>query len=58
MKRKTRKRRGTNPNEAGWCRKLRYDCYVLNRHKKGVIWTGSDDGLVYLTKDGGKPGKM
>jgi len=22
-------------------------------HEKGVIWTGSDDGLVYLTKDGG-----
>ena len=22
--------------------------------EKGVIWTGSDDGLVYLTKDGGK----
>ena len=23
-------------------------------HEKGVIWTGSDDGLVYLTRDGGK----
>ena len=23
-------------------------------HEKGVIWTGSDDGLVHLTKDGGK----
>lgn len=23
-------------------------------HAKGVIWTGSDDGLVYLTKDDGK----
>ena len=22
-------------------------------HEKGVLWTGSDDGLVYLTKDGG-----
>ena len=22
--------------------------------KKGVIWTGSDDGLVYVTQDGGK----
>ncbi len=22
--------------------------------EKGLIWTGSDDGLVYLTKDGGK----
>lgn len=23
-------------------------------HEKGVIWTGSDDGLVHITKDGGK----
>lgn len=23
-------------------------------HKKGVLWTGSDDGLVHLTKNGGK----
>jgi len=23
-------------------------------YEKGVIWTGSDDGLVYLTRDGGK----
>jgi photosystem II stability/assembly factor-like uncharacterized protein len=23
-------------------------------HEKGVIWTGSDDGLVYITRDGGK----
>ena len=23
-------------------------------HEKGVLWTGSDDGLVYLTKNGGK----
>ena len=23
-------------------------------NEKGVIWTGSDDGLVYLTRDGGK----
>ncbi len=22
-------------------------------HERGVIWTGSDDGLVYLTRDGG-----
>lgn len=28
--------------------------YVLESpHEKGVIWTGSDDGLVHLTKDGG-----
>jgi photosystem II stability/assembly factor-like uncharacterized protein len=23
-------------------------------HEKGVIWTGSDDGMVYLTRDNGK----
>ncbi|WP_224999895.1 glycosyl hydrolase [Cesiribacter sp. SM1] len=23
-------------------------------HEKGVIWTGSDDGLVHLTRDGGR----
>lgn len=23
-------------------------------HERGVIWTGSDDGLVHLTRDGGK----
>ncbi|MFZ1750783.1 MAG: glycosyl hydrolase [Saprospiraceae bacterium] len=28
--------------------------YVIESPKeKGVIWTGSDDGLVYITKDGG-----
>lgn len=28
--------------------------YVIESpHEKGVIWTGSDDGLVYVTKDGG-----
>jgi photosystem II stability/assembly factor-like uncharacterized protein len=28
--------------------------YIIESpHEKGVIWTGSDDGLVYLTKDGG-----
>jgi photosystem II stability/assembly factor-like uncharacterized protein len=26
-------------------------------HEKGVIWTGSDDGLVQLTRDGGKTWK-
>ena len=26
---------------------------VESKNEKGVIWTGSDDGLVYLTKDGG-----
>jgi photosystem II stability/assembly factor-like uncharacterized protein len=27
---------------------------VESPHEKGVIWTGSDDGLVHITKDGGK----
>ena len=26
---------------------------VESTHEKGVIWTGSDDGLVHLTRDGG-----
>ncbi|HEY6120107.1 MAG TPA: hypothetical protein VIV66_09125 [Pyrinomonadaceae bacterium] len=26
---------------------------VESPHEKGVIWTGSDDGLVYLTRDAG-----
>lgn len=26
---------------------------VESYHEAGVIWTGSDDGLVYVTKDGG-----
>lgn len=26
---------------------------ALSPHEKGVIWTGSDDGLVHLTRDGG-----
>jgi len=29
--------------------------YVIeSQHEKGVIWTGSDDGLVHVTRDGGK----
>lgn len=29
--------------------------YIIESpHEKGVIWTGSDDGLVHLTRDGGK----
>ena len=27
---------------------------VESPHEPGVIWTGSDDGLIYLTRDGGK----
>ena len=26
---------------------------IESPHEKGVLWTGSDDGLVHLTKDGG-----
>ncbi|HYX30509.1 MAG TPA: hypothetical protein VE863_18375, partial [Pyrinomonadaceae bacterium] len=26
---------------------------AMSPHEKGVIWTGSDDGFVYLTRDGG-----
>ncbi|TAH17269.1 MAG: glycosyl hydrolase [Cytophagales bacterium] len=32
--------------------------YVIESpHEKGFLWTGSDDGLVHLTKDGGKTWK-
>lgn len=27
---------------------------IATSHRRGEIWTGSDDGLVYLTRDGGK----
>ena len=27
---------------------------VESSHEEGVIWTGSDDGLVYITRDGGQ----
>ena len=27
---------------------------IESPHEKGVFWTGSDDGLVHLTKDGGQ----
>ncbi|MFQ5604879.1 MAG: glycosyl hydrolase [bacterium] len=27
---------------------------VESPHEAGVIWTGSDDGLIYVTRDGGK----
>jgi photosystem II stability/assembly factor-like uncharacterized protein len=29
-------------------------CVLESPHEKGVIWTGSDDGLIQLTRDGGK----
>ncbi len=37
---------------------VEYYCTIFtaieSHHEAGVIWTGSDDGLVYITKDGGK----
>jgi len=30
---------------------------VASKVEKGVLWTGSDDGLVYVTQDGGKSWK-
>ncbi|MFK7814247.1 MAG: glycosyl hydrolase [Maribacter sp.] len=27
---------------------------VESQHEKGVLWTGSDDGLLHVTKDGGE----
>ncbi len=30
---------------------------AFSTHEKGVLWTGSDDGLIYLTKDDGKTWK-
>ena len=26
---------------------------AISYHEEGVMWTGSDDGLIYITKDGG-----
>ena len=30
---------------------------AVSPHSKDELWAGSDDGLVHLTRDGGKPGK-
>ncbi|MGK7913370.1 MAG: hypothetical protein AB4050_18105 [Synechococcus sp.] len=27
---------------------------VASKHEQGVLWTGSDDGLVHITRDGGR----
>lgn len=47
---------------------VEYYCTIFaaaeSHHEEGVIWTGSDDGLVHITKDGGEnwsnvtPGNM
>lgn len=44
---------GPYTNEAVGAENYGTISYVIESpHEKGVIWTGSDDGLVYLTKDG------
>ncbi|MCK6691315.1 MAG: glycosyl hydrolase [Thermoanaerobaculia bacterium] len=44
----------TRTNEAVGAENYGTLSYVVESpHEKGVIWTGSDDGLVYLTRDGG-----
>ena len=45
---------GPYTNEAVGAENYGTLAYVVESpHEKGVIWTGSDDGLVYLTRDGG-----
>ncbi len=42
-------------NEAAGAETYNTIFYVaLSPHEEGTIWTGSDDGLVYLTRDGGE----
>jgi photosystem II stability/assembly factor-like uncharacterized protein len=46
---------GPYTNEAVGAENYGTISYVLESpHEKGVLWVGSDDGLVHLTKDGGK----
>jgi photosystem II stability/assembly factor-like uncharacterized protein len=46
---------GPYTNEAVGAENYGTLAYVIESpHEKGVIWTGSDDGLVQLTRDGGK----
>ncbi len=45
---------GPYTNEAVGAENYGTLAYIMESpHEKGVIWTGSDDGYVYLTKDGG-----
>jgi len=45
---------GPYTNEAVGAENYGTLAYVVESpHEAGVIWTGSDDGLVYLTRDGG-----
>jgi photosystem II stability/assembly factor-like uncharacterized protein len=53
---KSRQGRGGGPytNEAVGAENYGTLAYVVESpHEKGVIWTGSDDGLVQVTRDGG-----
>jgi photosystem II stability/assembly factor-like uncharacterized protein len=46
---------GPYTNEAVGAENYGTIAYIIESpHEKGVMWTGSDDGLVHLTKDGGK----
>ncbi len=46
---------GPYTNEAVGAENYGTLAYVIESpHEKGVIWTGSDDGFVQLTRDGGK----
>ena len=54
-KEKQGKMGGPYTNEAVGAENYGTLAYVIESpHEKGVIWTGSDDGLVQLTRDGGK----
>lgn len=45
---------GPYTNEAVGAENYGTIAYIIESpHEKGVFWTGSDDGLVYLTPDGG-----
>ncbi len=45
---------GPYTNEAVGAENYGTLAYVMESpHERGVIWTGSDDGLVYVTRDGG-----
>ncbi|MFC0261219.1 WD40/YVTN/BNR-like repeat-containing protein [Fontibacter flavus] len=45
---------GPYTNEAVGAENYGTIAYIIESpHEKGVFWTGSDDGLVYLTRDGG-----
>jgi photosystem II stability/assembly factor-like uncharacterized protein len=54
QKEKQGKGGGPYTNEAVGAENYGTLSYIMESpHEKGVIWTGSDDGLVYLTRDGG-----